>query len=198
MRILMVASEAAPFAKTGGLADVVGALPRALTQLGHQVDVVMPRYRGITAGVGIGRITVALGGQVADAGIHAVVTDGVRTVFVDHPGYYDRDFLYGAPGQDYPDNPERFAFLCQAALTWALSTGHRYDVVHAHDWQAGLVPVLLAQMFRTHASLSRVPTVFTIHNLAYQGIFDASWLPPLGLGWDLMRLDAMEYWGRIS
>jgi starch synthase len=198
MRILMVASEAAPFAKTGGLADVLGALPRALTQLGHQVDVVMPRYRGITAGVGIGRMTVALGGLAADAGMHAVVADGVRTVFVDHPGYYDRDFLYGVPGQDYADNPERFAFLCQAALTWALSTGDRYDVVHAHDWQAGLVPVLLAQMFRTHAFLRRVPTVFTIHNLAYQGIFDASWLPPLGLGWDLMRVDAMEYWGRIS
>ena len=128
----------------------------------------------------------------------ATVEDGVRTVFIDHPLYYDRDYLYGAGGHDYPDNPERFAFLAQAALNWAAAAEQPYDVIHAHDWQAGLVPVLAAQMFRTHASLTRVPTVFTIHNLAYQGVFDASWLPRLGLGWDLMRMDAMEFWGRIS
>jgi starch synthase len=197
VRILLVASEAWPFAKTGGLADVVGALPRALVRLGHDVDVVMPRYRGI-GGERIGRITVALGGQVADSDVYAVVADGVRTVFIDHAAYYDREYLYGTAGRDYADNPERFAFLCQAALNWAVSTGQRYDVVHAHDWQAGLIPVLLAQMFRTHASLNRLPSVFTIHNLAYQGVFDASWLPRLGLGWDLMRIDALEYWGRIS
>jgi starch synthase len=193
----MVASEALPFAKTGGLADVVGALPRALTRLGHDVDVVIPRYRGIE-GERIGQVTVSLGGQVVDSDVYAVVVDGVRTVFIDHPAYFDREYLYGTAGRDYADNPERFAFLCQAALNWAVSTGLRYDVVHGHDWQAGLVPVLLTRMFRTHASLTRLPSVFTIHNLAYQGVFDASWLPRLGLGWDLMRIDALEYWGRIS
>jgi glycogen synthase len=84
------------------------------------------------------------------------------------------------------------------ALGEAITSKTPYDVVHAHDWQASLVPVLLARMFRTHASLRRLPTVLTIHNLAYQGVFDASWLPHLGLGWELMRMDAMEYWGRIS
>src|SRR5688500_5146702 len=197
MRVLMVASEAQPFAKTGGLADVLGALPRALIRLGHTVDLVIPRYRGIGVGDPIRRIRVALGGQVDDAQIHTIEDEGLRTIFIGHPAYFDREYLYGAAERDYPDNPERFAFFCQAALNWGTSTGLRYDVVHAHDWQAGLVPVLLNRA-EAAQSRRRSPTVFTIHNLAYQGIFDASWLPRLGLGWDLMRVDAMEYWGRIS
>lgn len=196
MRILMVASEAAPFAKTGGLADVVAALPRALARLGHSVDVVMPRYRGIEAGEPLAPVTVPLGGQVAEAAIHAVAGAGVRTIFVGHPGYFDRDYLYGAAGHDYPDNPERFAFLARAALEWAASSGERYDAIHAHDWQAGLVPVLLPRL--AAPALRGVPAVFTIHNVAYQGVFDASWLPRLGLGPELMSVNALEYWGRIS
>ena len=194
----MVASEAVPFAKTGGLADVVGALPRALVRLGHEVDVVMPRYRGVAVERRERTLKVALGNLVADAPCLSTTDDGVRTIFIEHPGYFDRDYLYGVSGHDYVDNPERFAFLCQAALDWAVESKTPYDVVHAHDWQAALIPVLLARMFRTHSALRRLPTVLTIHNLAYQGVFDASWLPHLGLGWELMRMDAMEYWGRIS
>ena len=194
----MVASERLPYAKSGGLADVLWALPRALARLGHDVDVVMPRYRGITVGERLTRLTVALGGQVAEADVYSDTCDQVRTLFVDHPAYFDRDYLYGAPGHDYTDNPERFAFLAQAALNWALTSGVRYDVVHAHDWQTGLVPVLLGEMFRSHVSTHRMPCVFTIHNVAYQGIYDSSWLPRLGLPWELMHPEAMEYWGRIS
>ena len=197
MRILMVSSEAGQFAKTGGLADVAAALPRALVRLGHQVDLVMPRYRGITAGTVARRLPVAVGGQVTDTEFYAVEDAGVRTVFVDHQGYFDRDYLYGVSGRDYADNPERFTFLSQAALDWAAAES-TYDVIHAHDWQAGLVPVLAGQMFRTGALPRRLATVFTIHNLAYQGVFDASWLPRLGLPWDVMRTDALEYWGRLS
>jgi starch synthase len=194
----MVASEVHPFAKTGGLADVLGALPRALAKLGHQVDVVMPRYRGITAGTPIGQITVTLGGQVDIADVSAVVDGNVRVVLVSHAPYFDREYLYGAASRDYPDNPERFAFLSQAAVTWAASTGYRYDIVHAHDWQAGLVPLMVQRTVPPWQGADRPATVFTIHNLAYQGVFDASWLPRLGLGWDLMRIDALEYWTRIS
>jgi starch synthase len=193
----MVASEVHPFAKTGGLADVLGALPRALVKLGHHVDVVMPKYRTVSVGQPIGQVTVSLGGQVDVADVSAVIDRDVRVVFISHPAYFERDYLYGAASRDYPDNPERFAFLCKAALTWAASTGHSYDIVHAHDWQAGLVPLLVK---RAVPEWQRNPpaTVFTIHNLAYQGVFDASWLPRLGFGWDLMRLDALEYWSRIS
>jgi starch synthase len=193
----MIGSEALPFAKTGGLADVLGALPKALIRLGHAVDLIIPRYRGINAGEPSPSIRVALGGQVDDAEISTLESDGLRTIFVGHNTYFDREYLYGAADRDYPDNPERFAFFCQAALNWAATTNRGYDVVHAHDWQTGLVPVLLHRTEVTQ-SARRTPTVFTIHNLAYQGIFDASWLPRLGLGWDLMRVDAMEYWGRIS
>jgi starch synthase len=193
----MIGSEALPFAKTGGLADVLGALPKALTRLGHTVDLVIPRYRGISVGHPSTSIRVALGGQVDDAEISSIEIDGLRTIFVGHNTYFDREYLYGVADRDYPDNPERFAFFCQAALNWAASTGHRYDVVHAHDWQAGLAPLLLQRAAATQAARS-TPTVFTIHNLAYQGVFDASWLPRLGLGWEFMRVDALEYWGRIS
>jgi starch synthase len=194
----MVASEVHPFAKTGGLADVLGALPRALAKLGHHVDVVMPRYRGVQTGPSLGQISVTLGGQVDVVDLFAVVDRGVRNVFVSHAAYFEREYLYGATSRDYSDNPERFAFLSQAALTWAASTGQPYDIVHAHDWQTGLVP-LMARRTAPSWPASAVPaTVFTIHNLAYQGVFDASWLPRLGLGWDFMRVDALEYWNRIS
>jgi starch synthase len=194
----MVASEVHPFAKTGGLADVLGALPRALAKLGHHVDVVMPRYRGISAGLSLGPLAVSLDGQVDVVDVSSVVDHGVRYVFVSHAAYFERDYLYGAASRDYPDNPERFAFLSQAALNWAASTGLVYDIVHAHDWQTGLVPLLIERRVPGWRGSFRPATVFTIHNLAYQGIFDASWLPRLGLGWDLMRVDALEYWNRIS
>jgi starch synthase len=178
MRILMVASEAIPFAKTGGLADVLGALPAALARLGHQVDVVIPRYRGIS--------------------LHETDSGGARVVFLDNPHYFDREFPYGVGNQDYDDNAARFAFLSRGALEWAASTGERYDVVHAHDWQAGLVPVLLATAFGSHPTLGGTPSVFTLHNLAYQGLFAPGWLPALGLGPEMLRVDGLEFWGRIS
>jgi starch synthase len=193
----MVASEVHPFAKTGGLADVAGALPQALGRLGHRVDVVMPRYRGITAGSPGGRLMVSLGGDVHLADWSTLADGPVRTVFVHQPDYFERDFLYGAASRDYPDNPERFAFLSQAALAWAASTGDRFDVVHAHDWQAGLVALLVERAVAWPGGV-RPSTVFTIHNLAYQGVFDASWLPRLGLPWDLLHVAALEYWNRIS
>ena len=198
MRILMIASECVPFAKTGGLADVVGALPRALTRLGQSVDVVIPRYRGITAGDCVGRVTVPLDGQSVDVAVYATSDREVRTLFIDHPPYYDREQLYGVGSEDYTDNPARFALLTRAALEWSVSSGERYDVVHAHDWQTGLAPVLLAREFSTSDAFRDVATVFTIHNLAYQGIFDSSWVARLGLGWELMSVDALEYWGRMS
>src|SRR5262247_1130592 len=105
MRILMVASEAQPFAKTGGLADVLGALPRALARLGHEVDVVMPGYRGISSASTVGPVIVPIANQKTEIPVQSATDGSVRTFFVEHAPYFDRDYLYGAGGHDYPDNP---------------------------------------------------------------------------------------------
>lgn len=194
MRILMVASEAQPFAKTGGLADVVGSLPRALSQLGHSVDVLIPRYRGIPAGAPGPTLRVPIAGSTETS---CITAGGVRTVFVHNAPYFDRPSLYGSADEDYEDNAERFAFLARAAVEWAATAPVPYDIVHVHDWQASLVPLLIASM-RDRPLLATAATVLTIHNLAYQGVFDAEWLTRLGLPPGLMRPEALEYWGRIS
>jgi starch synthase len=198
MQILMVASESQPFAKTGGLADVVGALPRALVRLGHTVDVVMPRYRGIEPARLEATLPVPVGAKTIETAISSIVADGVRTLFVHNPQYFERPWLYGSGDADYPDNPERFTFLASAALEWARFVDSAYDVIHGHDWQAAMVPVLAALSTTRRSRLARPISILTIHNLAYQGVFDADWLQRLGLPAELMRIDALEYWGRIS
>jgi starch synthase len=197
--VLFIASEARPFAKTGGLADVMGALPRAVARLGWEVTVALPRYRGVGDGSLAGRLPVSLGGATRDIGFfEAPIADGARALLVDAPDLYDREALYGLDNTDYPDNPRRFGLLSRAALEFFGRAGRRPSVVHAHDWQAALAPVYLKTLYRSHPVLANVPTVLTIHNLAYQGNFDASWLPALDLGADEFALARMEYWGRIS
>jgi len=197
--VLIIGSEAQPFAKTGGLADVLGALPLALARLGWDPTVILPRYRGISAGAPVDTFPVTVGGFVRDAGFfEAPLADGARAILVDCADLYDRDALYGTGNIDYPDNALRFAFLARAALEFAARGNRPPRVVHAHDWQAGLAPVYLSTLYASHPVLGGTPCVFTIHNLAYQGLFDASWLPALDLGWEQFAVDRMEYWGRIS
>ena len=195
----MIGSEVVPFAKTGGLADVLGALPPALARLGWDVTVAMPRYRGVTAGTLIERVPVSVGGYTREMGLFdAPMADGARALLVDCPDLYDRDSLYASAGSEYPDNARRFAVLVRAALEFVARRGTPPAVVHAHDWQAGLAPVYLNTIFASHPVLRRIPTVFTIHNIAYQGVFEADWLPRLDLGWEELGVDRMEFWGRMS
>ncbi len=196
----MVASEAVPFAKTGGLADVVAALPKALGALGHDVTVVIPRYRGITvSGAPTLSYDVAMGGHHYHADVWVQETSpGVRVALVDHPAFFDRDALYGLGSHDYGDNPRRFAFLSLAGLEFARHEGRPVDVVHAHDWQAGLVPVYLRTLYANDPVLAGAASVFTIHNIAYQGNCSSEWLPQLGLGWDLFTVDGLEFWLHAS
>ena len=197
--VLIVGSEAQPFAKTGGLADVLGALPPALARLGWNATVVLPRYRGVEAGARIETFPVTVGAYTRDAAFfEAPLADGARAVLVDCPDLYDRAALYGIGSADYADNALRFAFLARAALEFAGRRPAPPLVVHAHDWQAGLAPVYLSTLYASHPVLAGTPCVFTIHNLAYQGIFAASVLPSLDLGWDQLTVDRLEYWGRIS
>jgi starch synthase len=197
--VLIIGSEAVPFAKTGGLADVLGALPSALARLGWDVTLAIPRYRGTDAGTLIETFPVSVGGYTQNIGFfEAALDDGARALLVDCPDLYDRAALYGDGHVDYPDNPRRFAMLVRAAFEFAGRAGRAPAIVHAHDWQAGLAPVYLRTLYRTHPVLGGTPAVFTIHNLAYQGLFEADWLPRLDLGWELFSIDRLEYWGRIS
>jgi starch synthase len=198
--ILIIGSEVQPFSKTGGLADVLGALPLALARLGHQVTVVTPKYHGAIAAGAAVTLPVALGPVRTDTRfVETPIAERVRFVFVDRPDLYDRESLYGA-GSDYPDNPRRFGFLAKAALEYAAhrtAAGERYDILHAHDWQAGLGPVYLRTEY-AGSPIANMASVFTIHNLAYQGIFPSEWMAPLGLPPQLMTIDGLEYWGSMS
>ncbi len=206
LRILLMASEATPYAKTGGLADVVGALPRALAALGHDVRVLIPKYRGVEARAGAltlaaGGIGVPLGDRVVEGGLlESRTADGVTVYFLAHDHYYDREALYGTADGDYWDNCERFTFFCRGGLEAiaALSKGWRPQVIHANDWQTGLVPIYLRTLYRKHPTLGSVGTLFTIHNLAYQGVFWHYDMPMTGLGWDLFTPAGIEFYGRLN
>jgi starch synthase len=197
----MVASEIAPWAKTGGLADVLAGLPAALDRLGHSTTVVVPRYRGVELpAVSTVSRRVTVGAAARDVGIHtADISERQRVVFVDCPEYFDRDGFYAAGGHEFPDNAARFALLSVAALDLAdADAGAPFDIVHAHDWQAGLLPFLLRNDPRRWPRLSTAGLVFTIHNLAYQGLFPRETVPALGLSWDVFRVDGGEFWGQLS
>jgi starch synthase len=197
--ILFVTSEARPFGKTGGLADVSTALPRALARLGHRVTIVVPKYRGAqTDGVG----------RAADIpfGLHTypvrfveqTLEDGVNAVLIDAPALYDREGLYGDSRGEYADNAFRFAVLCRSALEYVRLMGTRPSVVHAHDWQGALAPVYVRTVLHDDPIVGGVKTVLTIHNLAFQGTFDPKELAWIGLGRHLYTPQVLEFWGRAS
>ncbi|HEY7653392.1 MAG TPA: glycogen synthase GlgA [Methylomirabilota bacterium] len=211
LRVLLVASEVAPFAKTGGLADVAGALPKALAGLGHDVRVMMPKYRGAEAHatdtrIVVPSIRVPLGDRMAEGAlIEAHGPTGVPVYLLEHEHYYNRDGLYGTADGDYWDNCERFVFFCRAALEAlarldAARPGLRWQpqVIHANDWQTGLLPVYVRTLYRDHPLLGNLATVFTIHNLAYQGVFWHYDMPMTGLGWDLFTPAGIEFYGKLN
>lgn len=181
-RIAFVASEAVPFAKTGGLADVVGALPQHLSSLGYDVVTIMPRYRGIRC-----ESQQDLRGD--DHGPVRLCHSG-NAVFVDYPDYFDREGLYGTPQGDYPDNAERFILFCKAALEAIKIQGCK--LAHCHDWQSGLVPLYL----RERGSSTR--SVFTIHNLGYQGLFPAEKFRLLGIPERHFGPEGIEFYGQMN
>jgi starch synthase len=190
----------APYAKTGGLADVSAALPKALAALGHEVTCFLPRYGSIPFPPGrfIGSVHVPVDGLQRSAGFYeSELGPGLRVIFVEHPPFFDRAGLYGDGSGDFPDNALRFAFFSRAVLEFCRSRGYRPDVVHTHDWQTGLVPVYLKAFYGDDPTLHRVPTVFTVHNLAYQGHFSGATLGSLGLPESLATEDALGWNGHI-
>lgn len=200
LRVLMIVSEAVPFSKTGGLADVSSALSVSIAKLGHAVTVILPRYRE-SDGVGkaAGRCVVRVGGLAYDVGLfEASLGDGVRAVLLDCPSLYDRDGLYGDSQGEYSDNPIRFSVLVRAALDLAAGAELAPSVIHAHDWQAGLTPVYLSARVPKYRCLQATASVLTIHNLAYQGTFSEKCLDTIGLSGDPSLRGAMKHGAGVS
>ncbi|MBI3316170.1 MAG: glycogen synthase [Candidatus Omnitrophica bacterium] len=179
MKILFCASEVTPFAQTGGLGEVAGSLPLALGKLGLEVAVVMPRYRGIVCA------KKRLG-------------QNVTGYFIENEAYFNRAFLYGNGRGDYPDNLERFSFFCHEALALAKALRFKPDIVHAHDWQAALLPVLLKTKVATDPFFEKTKCLLTMHNLQYQGIFPSKAYASLGLDEKLFDVKGFEFYGKIN
>jgi starch synthase len=205
LRILFLSPEVVPFAKTGGLADVAGALPDALKRLGADIRVIMPFYRAVkskrfkTRRV-LANLDAPLGDRLLKADIHGIRTRaGVPVYFVEREDLYDRPNLYGSGAGDYYDNLERFAFYNHAALSAAKAFAFQPHVIHCHDWQTGLVPPLLKGPYRDISDLAGTRSVFTIHNIGYQGVFPKEKLPLTGLPEeDFFHSEGVEFWDNLS
>ncbi len=196
----MVSPEVGPWAKTGGLADVAGALPAALASLGHKVATVVPRYREAKSAPAtrvISALRIPLNGTNYEVAILELRSGETTIYFIDQPGLFDRPGLYGDRRGDFPDNHIRFAVFAKAALEVSRRL-FAADVIHCHDWQAALVPAYLKNPRTADPHFLGVPTLLTIHNLGYQGVFDRSALAEIGLPAEFYALDGMEFFGRIS
>jgi starch synthase len=224
VRCVYVASEVAGFAKTGGLADVAAALPRALAERGHDCTVMMPLYRSIRLAARDHPIeptphtvTVTVGGRSVSGRLWRSVLPvcQVPVFLIEQVHYFERDDaqlgqgLYGftlsdGSKRDYPDNCERFVFFCRAILEALPQLGLWPDVLHVNDWQAGLAPVYLREDYRRRRDTgwaeqyARIRTLFTIHNLAYQGVFWHWDMPLTGLPWRLFNFEQLEFYGRLN
>jgi len=181
MKILFVSSEVVPFAKTGGLADVAGTLPLALGKLGLLVKIVMPKYK-----------------MVKVAGNKTVLGKNVEVFFVENEKYFGRDQLYGDRFGDYPDNLERFSYFSKACLELIKKMNFKPDVIHLNDWQCSLIPVYLKTVYKDDPFFYNVKTVLTIHNLAYQGLFDKSQFSQTGLSEDLFSIHGLEFYNKVN
>lgn len=197
MKVLFAAAEAHPFVKTGGLADVIGALPKALKGAGVDVRVILPKYRGIpdkfvSQMEHVAALTVPIGWRNQYCGIERIVYDGIPVYFIDNEYYFGRDGIYG-----YMDDGERFSFFNRAVLECLETLDFQPDVLHCHDWHAAVIPMLLQAHYRHNPFYSEIRTVFTIHNLLYQGVFPYSVLGEL-LGLDDSYFLGVEYYGNVN
>ncbi|MFH1563696.1 MAG: glycogen synthase GlgA [Nitrospirota bacterium] len=206
LKVLMVSSEVVPFAKTGGLADVVGSLPLALSKLGCEMRIALPKYKVVTeSGFNLLNIDKEVNFKVGDtmqkAKIFSTKIAGVVTVyFLDHNEYYDRDGLYGTTEEgDYKDNLNRFSFFARGILELLKKIDYKPQIIHCHDWQTGLIPVYLKTLYQNDPFFEGVKTLFTIHNLAYQGIFPEEEFNITGLDEEeLFTPDKLEFWEKIN
>ncbi|QEG20175.1 glycogen synthase GlgA [Mariniblastus fucicola] len=207
MKIILASSEVVPFAKTGGLADVCGALPRELENLGHEVNVFMPYYRCVKEKADKFQIEdtrqkleIPVGSLVEDGQLlrTTVPNSNVPVWLVGHDEYFNRDGLYGENGQDYQDNCERFTFFCRSVMESIRILDLQPDLIHVNDWQTGLIPALLKCEYHQNPIYENVASLMTVHNLAYQGTFVADKMAITGLDWKHFNYEEMEFYGRLN
>ena len=204
MNILMAASECVPFVKVGGLADVAGTLPKYLKLLGHDVRIIIPKYRSID-----GKkynlqplpylLKVNVGKETEKFRIkHGVTEDGINVYFIENMRFFNRPGVYGDIGSDYGDNRERYIFFCRAALEAAKALMFRPDIIHSHDWQTGLIPAYLKTNLKNDGFFWNTSSVFTIHNIAYQGEFGADTVVAGGFSWEDFTIDKLEFNNNVN
>lgn len=204
MNILMLASEAVPLAKTGGLADVVGTLPGELARLGHDVRLALPRYAAIDpASARLKKaftVQVPWRGDRLEVGIETGTLGGgaVQLTCIRHEPFFARQGLYGEGGRDYPDNLDRFVLFCRAVMEACKQPGRPPDILHAHDWQAALAVAYLKTLYRNDPAWARTRAVFTIHNMSYQGLFPVTAYEATGLPWSEYTPERLEYYGQVN
>ncbi len=203
MEVIFVASEMVPFATTGGLGDVIGSLPKEIAKLGHRVSVFLPKYKKIAQkGFSLEPVgdefQVPIGSETESANLFTLRHGEVKIYFVAHSEYFDRDELYGTPLGDYPDNDRRFTFFQRAVLEGLKRLKMKPDIIHCHDWESGLIPVYLKTLYQGDNFFKKTKSLFTIHNLAYQGNFPPDSMPVTGLSWDEFRMERLEFYGKVS
>ena len=204
MNILLASSEVYPYSKTGGLADMVGALGKTLAHTGHQARIITPLYRGIRAQYPEMRredwwFDLPLGNKRVQAELYSLQVEKNLTVyFIHHPGYFDRGGIYLENNISYPDNADRFIFFSKCVVHLARYLPWRPDVVHVHDWQGGLVPALIINQHRHEGWGSPPATCLTIHNLAYQGTFPAEAYALTNLPPEFYTVNTSEYYAQVN
>ena len=214
LKICMVSSEVVPFAKTGGLADVVGALATEFARLGHDVCVLLPAYRQVDAlgyqVVDYARLAVPTAQGLVEAriqeltGAHSNVAGSgrLRVLTVRHDAFFSRSGLYQEAGRDYPDNLERFAFFCRTVMELLVhfceKDGWQADLLHVHDWQAALCAVYLRTLYQAKVAFGKIRSVLTVHNLGYQGLFPAEHFSLTGLPAQLFTPAGLEFYGKLN
>lgn len=202
MHIIQITPEMVPFAKTGGLADVTGALPKQFKKMGHKVSVFMPLYKQVKDSTpNLVSTDVSVKVKIGDETRSGIIwkyqtTDKFDVYFIQRDEYYHRDSLYGTPEGDYWDNAERFIFFCRAVLEAIKVLNLKPDVIHCHDWQSALIPVYTRTLYKK--DFGRVKTVLTVHNLAYQGAFWHWDMKLTGFSWELFNWKQLEFWGKLN
>ncbi len=181
LKVLFASSEVAPFSKTGGMADVAGSLPLALAEMGMDVTIITPKYPSVKV-----------------EGDQATIANNVKVWFVEHDDYFNRKELYGDKFGDYSDNLDRFSYFCRQALERCMKEGYVPDVIHCNDWQTALIPVYLNTIYKYDPFFANTRTLFTIHNIAYQGLFAKEEFPKMGLDWALFHIHYFEFYGQVN